>query len=208
MKILDVGCGANKYDGAIGLDSNPNTSADLIHDLGQFPYPFPDDEFDLIVARHVVEHLPDIMSFVTELYRIAKPGGRLHFVTPHYTNPDWPNDPTHRNHINSYTFNTFVSGRRVFDFYSSVELHPVRVYVSLLSLWRVLGIEFLVNLDNRFRSLRFIRKFWEHYLSTIIRGKELSFDFEVIKSGKPIGVQISSIKEPACRETDQRGLQR
>src|ERR671912_524405 len=70
-KILDVGCGANKYEGAIGLDNNPRTAADVIHDLGQIPYPFPDNEFDLIVSNHVVEHVPDIMAFIGELHRIA-----------------------------------------------------------------------------------------------------------------------------------------
>ena len=74
VKILDVGCGANKYEGAIGLDNNPRTAADVIHDLGEIPYPFPDDEFDLIVSSHVVEHVPDVMAFVGELHRIAKPG--------------------------------------------------------------------------------------------------------------------------------------
>jgi len=47
MKILDVGCGTNKHPGAIGLDYNPRTGADVIHDLNEVPYPFPDDEFDL-----------------------------------------------------------------------------------------------------------------------------------------------------------------
>jgi predicted SAM-dependent methyltransferase len=56
-KILDVGCGSNKYEGAIGLDNNPRTAADVIHDLGQIPYPFKDNEFDLIVSRHAVEHI-------------------------------------------------------------------------------------------------------------------------------------------------------
>jgi SAM-dependent methyltransferase len=181
MKILDVGCGVNKFEGAVGLDNNPRTSADVIHDLGNLPYPFPDNEFDLIVSRHVIEHVPDVMAFVTELYRIAKPGGRIRLVTPHYTNPDWPTDPTHRNHFNSYSFNTFIADRQVFDFYTDVRLKPVKSYVSLLSLWRALGIELLVNLDQRAPSFRFLRKFWEHYLSFIIRGKELHFEFEVIK---------------------------
>jgi hypothetical protein len=44
-----------------------------------------------------------------------------------------------------------------------------------------LGFEFFVNLDQRVESLRFFRKFWEHYLSNIVRGKELQFEFEVIK---------------------------
>jgi ubiquinone/menaquinone biosynthesis C-methylase UbiE len=185
MKILDVGCGTGKTEGAIGLDNNPRSDADVIHDLGDIPYPFADNEFDLIVASHVVEHVPDVMSFITELHRIAKPFGRIKMWTPHYTNPDWANDPTHRNHINSYTFNTFIAGKKVFDFYTEVELKPVRMYVSLLSLWKSLGIEFLVNLDQRFYSMRFLRKFWEQYLSYIMRGKELQFEFEVVKNDKP-----------------------
>ena len=180
-KILDVGCGANKYEGAIGLDNNPRTAADVIHDLGDLPYPFPDDEFVLIVSRHVVEHVPDVMAFIGELHRITRNGGRIQLVTPHYTNPDWANDPTHRNHINSYTFNTFMPERQVFDFYTDIQLKPVKTYVSLLSLWRAFGIEFLVNLDQKAPSMRFLRKFWEHYLSYVFRGKELHFEFEVVK---------------------------
>jgi hypothetical protein len=62
------------------------------------------------------------------------------------------------------------------------ELKPVRTYVLLSSLWEVFGIEFLVNLDQKAPSLRFLRKFWEQYLSYIFRGKELQFEFEVVKS--------------------------
>ena len=64
-KILDVGCGANKMEGAIGLDNNPRTNADVIHDLGELPYPFPDNEFDLVVSSHVVEHVPDLIGRTT-----------------------------------------------------------------------------------------------------------------------------------------------
>ena len=179
--ILDVGCGANKYEGAIGLDNNPRTAADVIHDLGEFPYPFADNEFDLIVSRHVVEHVPNVMAFIGELHRISRAGGRIRLVTPHYTNPDWANDPTHRNHINSYTFNTFMPERQVFDFYTNIQLKPIKTYVSLLTLWKMLGVELVVNLDQHASGLRFIRKFWEHYLSYIFRGKELHFEFEVVK---------------------------
>ena len=180
-KILDVGCGANKFEGAVGLDNNPRTAADVIHDLGDLPYPFDDNEFDFVISRHAIEHVPDVMGFITELYRITKNGGRIKLVTPHYTNPDWATDPTHRNHFNCYSFNSFIPERRVFDFYTDVKLKPVKTYVSLLNLWRTLGIEFFVNLDQRSPKLRFTRKFWEHYLSFIFRGKELHFEFEVIK---------------------------
>ncbi|MFN2453226.1 MAG: methyltransferase domain-containing protein [Pyrinomonadaceae bacterium] len=181
-KILDVGCGRNKHPGAVGMDINPATDADVIHDLGIVPYPFPDDEFDEVVSNHVIEHVPDPMMFVAELYRITKSGGRIKLLTPHYTNPDWPNDLTHRNHLNSYSFQNFIPERQLFAFYTTAKLKPVRLYVSLLNLWRALGLEFIVNLDQRWPALRFTRKFWEQYLSGIFRGKELQFEFEIIKT--------------------------
>jgi SAM-dependent methyltransferase len=180
-KVLDVGCGWNKTPGAIGIDANPKTHADVIHDLGVTPYPFPADEFDEIVCRHVAEHVPDVMCFIAELHRITKPGGRITITTPHYSNPDWPTDPTHRNHFNSYSFNCFIEDRQLFPFYTDVRLKPVRTYVSLANLWRGIGLEFLVNLDQRWPALRFTRKFWEFYLSTLMRGKELQFEFLAIK---------------------------
>jgi SAM-dependent methyltransferase len=180
-KILDVGCGRNKYPGAVGMDYNPATNADVIHDLGVFPYPFANDEFDEVIGRHVVEHLPDVMAFMSELHRITRPGGRIRLVTPHYTNPDWPNDLTHRNHFNSYSFQNFIPDRKLFPFYTELELKPVRVYVTLLNLWRALGWEWVVNLDQRWPAFRFTRKFWEHYLNSVVRGKELHFEFEVVK---------------------------
>lgn len=187
MKILDVGCGKNKHPGAVGIDYNSRTDADVIHDLGTVPYPFADSEFDEIICRHVIEHVPDAMALVTELHRITKSGGRIKIVTPHYSNPDWPTDLTHRNHLNSYSFRCFVTADSsvirpsAFGFYSDVKLKPIRTYVSLANLWRRLGIEFMVNLDQRWPALRFTRKFWEFYLCNLMRGKELHFEFEVVK---------------------------
>jgi hypothetical protein len=55
------------------------------------------------------------------------------------------------------------------------------VRVTVLNLWKLTGLEFLINLDRRFPPLRFIRKFWEQYLNAIARGKEIHFELEVIK---------------------------
>src|ERR1043166_1084403 len=181
IKVLDVGCGWNKTPGAIGIDANPKTHADVIHDLGSIPYPFPDNEFDEIVCRHVAEHVPDVMSFIAELHRITKPGGRITITTPHYSNPDWATDPTHRNHFNSYSFNCFVEDRQLFPFYTDVKLTPVRTHVSLANLWRAIGLQGIVNWDQLGSSFRFTQKFWEFYLSNVCRGKELQFEFLVVK---------------------------
>jgi hypothetical protein len=58
----------------------------------------------------------------------------------------------------------------------------LKTYVSLANLSRTPGIELIVNLDQKWPAVPFTRKFWEFYLSYILRGKELQFEFEVVKS--------------------------
>src|SRR5438552_14817556 len=158
-RVLDVGCGTNKVEGAIGMDVNPRTAADVIHDLDELPYPFADDEFDEVIGRHVIEHVRDPMAVICELHRITRNGGLVRLVTPHWTNPDFATDLTHRNHLNSYSFRNLTEDREVFDFYTDVRFRQRLVNVTILNLWKIFGFEFFVNLDNRFPKMRFLRKF-------------------------------------------------
>ncbi len=80
--MLDVGCGINKFPGAIGLDSNPFTKADVIANLDQFPFPFRDGSFGEIRAIHVIEHVSDVIRTMEEFHRLLEPGGRALIVTP------------------------------------------------------------------------------------------------------------------------------
>ena len=181
IKILDVGCGKHKTPGAIGMDFNPKTKADVIHNLDEFPYPFPDNEFDLIIGNQVIEHVDNVLAVVAELYRIAKPGAIIRLDTPHYSDVASFTDPTHRHHLTTESFAYFTGKRPDFDFYSDVRLRPRTVRVTMLKLWRALGFELAVNSCNRYPALRFIRRFWETYLCFIIRGKTIYFEFEVVK---------------------------
>ena len=155
VKILDIGCGRHKTPGAVGIDSNPRSDADVLHDLDSVPYPFPDDEFDLIVGNQVIEHVDDILAVMAELYRIARPGAVIRLDTPHYSDIASYTDPTHRHHLTTESFSYFTGRRTDFDFYSEVRLRPLTVRVTMLKLWRALGFEFLVNLGNRYPSARF-----------------------------------------------------
>ena len=80
--ILDVGCGRNKYDGAIGVDYNPDTAADVLCNLDRPPYPFADSQFDEVRAIHVIEHVADVLATMKEFHRLARPGGRIVVVDP------------------------------------------------------------------------------------------------------------------------------
>jgi SAM-dependent methyltransferase len=175
-RILDVGCGINKLAGAIGIDRNLASKADVICDVDQFPYPFADNSFDHIHVSHVIEHVADVMRTMEEFHRLAKPEGTIFLATPHYTDFSSFCDPTHRWHLNSFSFRYFGADHGGFGYYSDVKLRERKVHVKLLMLWRYLGFQFLVNSWPRFRL------FWEHYLCYVIRGKSMEFEFEVIKS--------------------------
>lgn len=55
---LDVGCGAYKRKGSVGMDIRPLPGVDIVHDLNKYPWPIPDDVCGLITASHVLEHIP------------------------------------------------------------------------------------------------------------------------------------------------------
>ncbi|MFQ3581551.1 MAG: methyltransferase domain-containing protein [Chloracidobacterium sp.] len=182
QRVLDIGCGRHKTPGAVGLDANPQVDADVVHDLDDVPYPFAESSFDAVIGRHVIEHVQAPLAVITELHRIVRPGGWVLLVAPHWTNPDFATDLTHRNHLNSYSFRNLTVGNEVFDFYASARFHQRPPYVTLLNLWRACGIEWLVNLDRRHAGWRFLRRFWEQYGNAIARGKEIYFELEVVKT--------------------------
>lgn len=174
-RILDVGCGLNKRPGAIGVDRNARTAADVLCDLDHFPYPFRDSVFDELYATHVIEHVSDVIRTMEEFHRLVRPGGRIFIVTPHYTDFSSFCDPTHRWHLNSFSFRYFGADHGGFGYYSAARLREKKVRVRLLALWRWLGFEWLVNAWPRFRL------FWEHYLCYVVRGKVMEFEFEAVK---------------------------
>lgn len=54
---LDIGCGASKTEGFIGMDVRPLPGVDIVHNLEKYPWPFDDETFDLVHASHVLEHI-------------------------------------------------------------------------------------------------------------------------------------------------------
>ena len=172
--ILDVGCGRNKRPGAIGVDSNRDTAADVIADINQNRLPFRDGVFEKIWAVHVIEHVADVIATIEELHRVSRPGSVIVIETPHYTDFSSFCDPTHRWHLNSFSFR-YVTEEGGFSYYSRSRLRQRKLQVKLLKLWKLLGFEFAVNHSFTFR------KFWEHYLCFVVRGKAMVFEFEVVK---------------------------
>jgi len=101
-EILDVGCGQGifleevrrAYGCAIagcdtsdkGLeDMSPEPRRAIDFRLGDLAdVDFPDEHYDMVVALHVLEHIPDPAGFLRQCWTKVKPGGVLVLEQPHF----------------------------------------------------------------------------------------------------------------------------
>ena len=94
---LDAGCGAglllvelDRHAEAYGVDTDPEAVAlareavgtDRVELASLHALPFPDAHFDLVMSMDVLEHLEDDRAALRELWRVARPGGRLLVSVP------------------------------------------------------------------------------------------------------------------------------
>jgi SAM-dependent methyltransferase len=113
---LNLGCGRKILPGFVNMDVVELAGVDVIHDILDIPYPFKNEDFDYILASHVLEHLPHqvhgkdaLLLVMKELHRILKPGGAIEIRGPHpRIGIYYFNNPTHYRVITQWTFDGLV----------------------------------------------------------------------------------------------------
>jgi ubiquinone/menaquinone biosynthesis C-methylase UbiE len=110
MKKLNLGCGADIKEGYINLDFMKLPGVDIVHNINQFPWPFKDNEFDLVFASHVLEHVEDLVKTMKELKRICKNNAKIIIRGPHFSCGVSYRDPTHKRFFSYFTFDYFEKG--------------------------------------------------------------------------------------------------
>jgi SAM-dependent methyltransferase len=141
-RVLDMGCGAGRHAfemfrrGAdvVAFDQDGDELAGVLElfgamrEAGEAPagaeadikqgdalaLPFPDGEFDRVVAAEVLEHIPDDATAMAELARVLRPGGTIAVTVPRWL-PErvcWAlSDAYHANeggHVRIYTRHELV----------------------------------------------------------------------------------------------------
>jgi len=117
-RVLDIGCGRNKFPGAEGIDFAANSVADVRHDLNVFPYPLPDSRYEVILLRNVIEHLQDVVRLMEEVHRVGKSGADVIVTTPHFSSLYSYQDPTHIRHLALDSMDYFTENTKHSNFYS------------------------------------------------------------------------------------------
>ena len=105
---LDIGCGPNKIGGDwIGLDRIAYDGVDMVGDVFDVLGDIESESVDKIYTSHFLEHIDNTEQFLSECERVLKQGGDLEIVVPHFTNPYYYSDPTHRVFFGLYSMSYF-----------------------------------------------------------------------------------------------------
>ena len=113
LKKLNLGCGKKYLEGWVNLDISDKDiyenkiKVDIKHDLNKFPWTFKDNEFDIVLLEHNLEHLKDIYKVMKELTRISKNGGRIKIIVPHFSCYLAYRDPTHLHYFSRDSIDYF-----------------------------------------------------------------------------------------------------
>jgi SAM-dependent methyltransferase len=106
-RVLDVGAGTGEFSARVA-DAYPDaqvTGVELLPESVEharrkhaglaprvkfetgdaFHLAQPDDTFDLVANRHMIQAVPHVERVIAELVRVAKPGGRVHVLAEDYT---------------------------------------------------------------------------------------------------------------------------
>jgi SAM-dependent methyltransferase len=168
---LHLGAG-RKYDPeAVNVDLVAATKPDIVHNLDQTPWPFPDNRFTEVWAYDVIEHLQDIIKTMEEIHRVCKPDATIKITVPHFSSSNAFTDVTHRHFFGRFSLDYFDPSH-MFGFYSDRQFTVQKAQIifrpSLMNkiVWR---------LANRFPH------HYEEAWAWIFPAWFLSFELRVIK---------------------------
>jgi ubiquinone/menaquinone biosynthesis C-methylase UbiE len=178
---LDLGCGPRKRaPDYIGIDLLDYEDVDIVGDAADILRQMPNDTVEHIYSSHFLEHVDDVERLLAELARVLRPGGTLELIVPHFSNPYFWSDLTHKHGFGLYSLAYFASetpfkrkvptyGRNLGFRLDQVTLHfkSPRPFYGRYALKRTLGAFF--NLT------RATREFYEENLAYILPCYEIKY---------------------------------
>ena len=170
-RVLNLGCGRKRVEGAVNVDAVESVAPDVLCDLNRRPWPFPADHFDEVLAYDVVEHLEDVMRTFEEVHRVARDGAVVRVTVPHFSSGNAYVDPTHR-HFFGYQTLDYLTDAGEFSFYTRARF---RIRHRQIIFWPTLVNKVVWRLANRYPVWYELRWAW------VFPALFLTFELEVVK---------------------------
>jgi SAM-dependent methyltransferase len=191
--ILELGCGnRKKIPGAIGIDVIDYECVDIVGDAVEVMRGIPDDTVDMISSHHFLEHVTNLEILLQEVTRVMRVGGRFEVVVPHFSNPYYYSDPTHKNCFGLYTFSYLAEDRLLHKrvpHYKAVFLSLLKVdllFKSSPPFYFRHGVKKLLGVI--FNSCRYMKEFYEENLCYVFPCYEIKY---VLKRVNELPLSIS-----------------
>ncbi|UCC96566.1 MAG: methyltransferase domain-containing protein [Phycisphaerales bacterium] len=169
--IIELGCGEKKRPGRISIDKVDLSHVDIVADI-ENGLPFlPGNSVDEIHCRSVLEHIQNFENLVREMVRVLKKDGKAHIFVPHFSNPYYYSDYTHKRPFGLYSFYYFVEAehqlrRKVPTFYTDVRIEIVSQRLVFRSpFWLSRRIKKAIG--YLFNCHRVLTEFYEQHLCYI-----------------------------------------
>jgi SAM-dependent methyltransferase len=106
---LNLGCCDAPLPGFVNVDVFDGPGVDQVADLSR-TWPWSDDSVAFVRAHDVIEHLPDKIQTMNELWRVLQPGGTAEIVVPTTDGTGAFQDPTHVSFWNRRSFLYYEAG--------------------------------------------------------------------------------------------------
>jgi SAM-dependent methyltransferase len=184
---LNLGSGGTVRPGYWGVDLLALPGVDVQADLNRPLDWLPDASVDAVYSRHALEHVEQILPLMRELHRVLRPGGRLHLVVPHFSNPYYYSDLTHRHPFGLYSFFYFCAPedqprRKVPCFYVDFRYRVQRLRIRFYrrSLLDKLVVPMLDRLVNRGVPTQ---DWYERRLCRLWHASEIDCELVPVKGG-------------------------
>jgi SAM-dependent methyltransferase len=109
FSTLEFGCGDRKTDNQfIGIDLVDNECVDIVGDVFVVLSEIENSSVDRIFASHFIEHVQNLELLLVEFSRVLKPNGNIVLTVPHFSNPFFYSDPTHKSFFGLYSMSYFA----------------------------------------------------------------------------------------------------
>lgn len=179
---LELGCGPRKIDpNSVGVDLLPFEGVDLVGDIYDVLGMLPDGCASAVYTSHFLEHVSDLPRLMNELGRVMSAGATLRVVVPHFSNPFYYSDPTHRVTFGLYTFSYFcdqdIFVRRVPQYGLKVPFRLIEAKLGFKS-YRPRYVRHALKLafGALINSSGFLREFYEENLCWIVSCYEIEYE--------------------------------
>ena len=187
--VLELGSGEKKWPGRICIDRLDMPDVDIVADLEEgFPF-LPDNSVDAIHSKSFLEHIDRFDFLMQEIWRVLKPTGRKFLYVPHFSNPYYYSDYTHKRFFGLYTFEYFSHRqtrfkRKVPSFYQEYGFVTEEMTLVFTSPWKGRKLfkrlfQALVNLHSC------LMEFYEENLCYLIPCYALRATLKPVKDSSP-----------------------